>query len=316
MRLLYLLLIAGFLLGCEPSPREKIIVAINPWPGYEILYLAEQKGYLREQGLNIELVQVATLSDAQRAYLSERVAGFTSTMIEAVQVEAFGGKPIKVVLAADYSNGGDVIVTRKEFADLPSLKGKTIGCEVSSLGIYILSRALAARGMLLDDVTVLNVEQGDGARQLASGEIDAMVTYPPYSLMSLKSDNNHVVFTTREIPGEILDTLSLSADVVKAHPDLVPKLRVAWQKSLDYFQTNPDESVAIMARREGIPPEDFIEAINDLYLLTAADQESLFADKAQLENMARSVCSTLKHINALEGNCSHVIGMFNLPGER
>ncbi len=316
MRHLFLLVMACFLLSCQPAPAPKIIVAINPWPGYEMLYLAEKKGFFTELGLNIELVQVATLSDAQRAYLSERVDGFTSTMIEAVQVEAFGGKPIKVVLAADYSNGGDVIVTRKEFTDLPALKGKTIGCEVSSLGIYVLTRALAAHGMLLDDVKVVNVEQGDGARLLASGAIDAMVTYPPYSLASLKSDEHHLVFTTREIPGEILDTLSLSAKVLESQPDLVPKLHQAWQQSLTYFQTHQEEAVAIMARREGIPPEDFIAAINDLYLLNEADQQRLFSDVAALENMARSVCTTLKHINALQGDCSHVIGMFTLPGAR
>lgn len=315
MRRLLLLLLVGLAISCTPAPRNKIIIAINPWPGYELLYLAEQKGFFDEVGLDLELVQVATLSDAQRAYMSERVNGFASTMIEAVQVEAFGGKPVRVVLAADYSNGGDVIVSRKEIQDVAALKGKTVGCEVSSLGIFILSRALAANGLELSDIEVINVEQGDGARMLALGAIDAMVTYPPYSLTSLQTDGNHIIFTTREIPGEVLDTLSLSADIVQRQPDLVPKLRLVWQKSLDYFQTYQQDAVNIMARREGISPEDFLAAINDLYLLSAADQKIMFADKAKLENMARSVCATLRRIDAIQGDCSHVIGMFTLPGD-
>ncbi|MBT1446189.1 ABC transporter substrate-binding protein [Shewanella sp. JM162201] len=308
-----LLLLLG---GCSDSPPPKVVLAINPWPGYEILYLASQKGFLAEEGLNIELAQVATLSDAQRAYLSGRVSGFTSTMIEAVQVEALGGKPVKVVLAADYSNGGDVILAHSNLPDVKSLKGKTVGCEVSSLGIYVLNRALAANGMSLDDVKVINVEQGDGGRMLESGEIVAMVSYPPYSFAILKESHSHLIFTTREIPGEILDTISIDADILATQPDFVPRLRRAWQKALDYFQAQPEEAIAMMAQREGISPDEFQAAINDLYLLNTADQQKMFDDVSKLENMARSVCTTLKHIDAVEGDCSHVIGMFDVSGGR
>ncbi|MCL2919466.1 ABC transporter substrate-binding protein [Shewanella litorisediminis] len=308
-----LLMMWLLLFGCS-EPREKIIIAINPWPGYEVLYLAEQQGLYEAAGLNVGFVQVATLSDAQRAYLSGRVAGFTSTMIEAVQVEAFGGKPVKVVLAADYSDGGDVILAQKDYGDIPSLKGKTIGCEVSSLGIFILARALAANGLTLDDVKVINVEQGDGPRHLQLGLIDAMVTYPPYSLAALKQEGVHQVFSTKEIPGEILDTLSISADTLAHNPDFVPKLRHVWQQALDYVQDHPNEAIAIMARREGIPSEDFRQVLNDIHLLDARENQALFDDVAGLENMARSVCTTLRRIDALESDCSHVIGMFDVAG--
>ncbi|ABL98278.1 ABC transporter substrate-binding protein [Shewanella amazonensis] len=314
-RICLLLMIALLFCGCS-EPKEKIIIAINPWPGYEVLYLAQQQGFYEAAGLNVGFVQVATLSDAQRAYLSGRVAGFTSTMIEAVQVEAFGGKRVKVVLAADYSDGGDVILAKTEYGDIPSLKGKTIGCEVSSLGIFILARALAANGLTLDDVTVMNVEQGDGPRHLQLGLIDAMVTYPPYSLAAMKQEGVHQVFSTKEIPGEILDTLSISAETLARHPDFVPKLRVVWQQALDYVQEHPTEAIAIMARREGIPPEEFRQVLNDIHLLNTKENQVMFDDIAGLENMARSVCTTLRRIDVLESDCSHVIGMFDIAGSR
>jgi hypothetical protein len=45
---------------------------------------------------------------------------------------------LKVIPIPDYSNGGDVIIADTRIGNMLGLKGKRIGCEVSSLGIYIL----------------------------------------------------------------------------------------------------------------------------------------------------------------------------------
>lgn len=173
------LFLCFILVACTPQKTSnKISIAINPWPGYELLYLASNKDFFKAVGLNIELIQTATLSDAQRAYINGRVDGFSSTIVEAVQAQEFGGEPLTVVLLADYSNGGDVILSHPPYNTLASLKGKKIGCEVSSLGIYILARALTLYDMSLDDVEMINIEQGNALQSLTSGHIDAMVTYP------------------------------------------------------------------------------------------------------------------------------------------
>ena len=154
-------LLLGFCLqGCNSDQENQglVTIGINPWPGYEFLYLAEQKGFFKQVGANIKLVQLASLTDAQETYIEGHTDGMTSTLTEVVQAPFLGGKPLNVVLVTDYSNGGDVIIASKDIPDLTSLKGKTVGCEVSSLGIFILQRALKTVGLTLSDVTVVNVE--------------------------------------------------------------------------------------------------------------------------------------------------------------
>ena len=229
------------LIACS-KPQPPISIAINPWPGYEFLYLAEHKGFFKQLGADIKLVQLSSLGDAQRAYVNGRVDGLTSTIIEAVQVEPLGGKPLKVVLVPDYSNGGDVILTSKAYPDMISLKGKTIGCEVSSLGMFILRRALTKAGMTLEDVNIINVEQSSGQARLTQGKIDAFVSYPPVSISILESDDYHQVFDSSQIPFEIIDTVSISTEVLERQPNLVSQLHQAWQMSLDYTRNNPEEA--------------------------------------------------------------------------
>ncbi|QYJ89987.1 ABC transporter substrate-binding protein [Shewanella halotolerans] len=308
---LLLSLLAVFLVGCGPKKvEEPITIAINPWPGYELLYLAKQKGFFQQVGANIELVQVSTLSDAQRAYLTGYVDGFASTMIEAIQVVPLGGKPIKIVLLADYSDGGDVIIAPEAIENLQALKGETIGCEVSSLGIFVLERALRQHKMNMDDVRVINVEQGAAVSALAIGKIAAMVTYPPYSVEIQSSGAYRQLFSTKEIPEEVLDTISISSSVLAANPNLADQLQQAWQLAMDYLQQHPEEAMAIMAKREGLQVAEFKGALADLKLLSGEEQRKLFAQGDKLTQLGYSVCETLVKIEAIESDCRHVDNLF------
>ena len=308
---LLLPLLAMLMVGCGPKKvEEAVTIAINPWPGYELLYLAKQKGFYRQVGANIELVQVSTLSDAQRAYLTGHVDGFASTMIEAIQVAPLGGKPIKIVLLADYSDGGDVIIAPTSIENMQALRGQTIGCEVSSLGIFVLERALRQHQMQLDDVNVINVEQGAAVSALAVGKIAAMVTYPPYSVEIQSSGDYRQLFSTKEIPEEVLDTLSISSSVLAEHPQLVDQIHQAWQLTLDYMHQYPEEAMAIMAKREGLQVAEFKEALADLKLLSIEEQHKLFAQRDKLTQLGYSVCETLVKIGAIESDCLHVDNLF------
>jgi len=292
-----------FTLTACSKPQPPVSIAINPWPGYEFLYLAEHKGFFKQLGADIKLVQLSSLGDAQRAYINGRVDGLTSTIIEAVQAEPLGGKPLKVVLVPDYSNGGDVILAPKAYPDMNSLKGKTIGCEVSSLGIFILQRALTKAGMTLSDVNIVNVEQSSGQARLTEGKIDAFITYPPVSVNILEGGEHHQIFNSSQIPFEIIDTVSIASDVLAQRPELVSQLHQAWQMALDYTSKNPEEAYRIMSEREGISADDFKDVLTDLKILDSSQQAAIYQEPDKFEASARAVCETLVHTDSLSVNC-------------
>lgn len=297
---------AAFILmlsGCMKAPESPITIAINPWPGYEFLYLAEQKGFFAEEGANVEIIISRSLADAQRAYTSHRVDGLGSTLIEAVQAEHLGGKPLSVVLISDYSNGGDMIIAQRHYQDLASLKGKTIGAEITSLGLFVLHRALHNAGMTLDDITIIHTEQNQGSKFLSQGKIDAFVAYPPSSIEILKHKRYHKVFDSSEIPFEIIDVVSLSKDTLLRHPQLPSQIHRVWQRALDYAETNPEDAYRIMAQREGISSDEFKDVLSDLVILSRDDQKALFKNPQQFERSAGAVCEALVHSEALQVDC-------------
>ncbi|ARU58135.1 TauT family ABC transporter [Oleiphilus messinensis] len=305
-RFIFVLLVQFVLMGCSSpvSERPAVKLAISPWPGYEFIYLAKAQGYFEQVGANITIVELGSLTESLRAYTNGHVDGFASTLVEAVQAEPFGGEPLKIVLFTDYSNGGDVILARSPVQSIQDLSGKQVGCEISSLGIYVLERALAQAGMSLDQVNVVNQEQPEGKDNMLHQAIDALVTYPPTSIELLKQPDINLIFSSAEIPRQIIDTLSISERVLQEHPDLVSKIHQAWKLTLEYVEQNPDEAVAKMAKRERLSISDFSAALADMEILTAKDQASMLSG-SEIPALVEQVCRTLVHVNALDYECAN-----------
>ena len=300
-----LVLICSLMLAnCTKAPPPPIKIAINPWPGYEFLFLAQTQGFFEEVGLNLTLVPFGTLSDAQRAYVSGRANGLASTMIEAVQSQVLGENPLKIVLIPDYSNGGDVVIGMSPLNSVQDLKGKRVGAEVSSLGIYMLHRTLASVGLTLGDVELINIEQSAADQAFEEDRIDAYVTYPPYSLEMLKREGMRTLFTSASIPFDIVDTIAISRETLAKNPDLVPKLHQAWGKAIRFTNENSREAIAIMAQRQGISSEDFAAVLGDIHVLDPTEQRQTFTQPDKLQEKAVDVCNLLASVKAIEFDCS------------
>jgi len=54
--------------GGGPTPAGVLRVGINPTPGAELIFLAEEKGFYRAEGIEVRLVEFTCLSDCRRAY--------------------------------------------------------------------------------------------------------------------------------------------------------------------------------------------------------------------------------------------------------
>jgi NitT/TauT family transport system substrate-binding protein len=292
--------------SCAEEPSQKTIrLGINQWPGYEFLYLADQKGFFKEEGLDIELVELAALADIKRVFEQGRIDAMASTIIEAVEVSLNSDQKIDIVLVPDFSNGGDIIISNKPLTSIAELKGKKVGVELGLLGSFILSQALDKNGLSLDDVTMVNVEQLDTKKQLLSENVAAVVTYPPFSTEILKHDNVNQIFSTADIPGDVIDVVVVREKSLLNPAQWQQKLFSAWQRALDFAKSNPDEAYKIMAEREGISVEEFQAALTGVSVIEK-DQQLKTLHSKQLTNNILKVCQTLNKIETHQNNCEMI----------
>jgi NitT/TauT family transport system substrate-binding protein len=289
--------------GCREPAKRELRIAINAWPGYELIYLAQEKGFFRENGVNVRLVEFGSLSDARRAYETGKVDGLATTVVEVLMARDATPRDLQIVRVFDASNGADVIVARSNIASMAELRGKRIGVELASLGIYVLTRALELEQMTLADVRVVSQDQKTMREELINGELDAVVTYPPESLAVLSDPKFRTVFSTLKIPGEVVDVLAMDGPTMRARPADVKAFLKGLDVAYDYLQTNPEDACRIMAEREGVSAQTFQKMlVSGMTLIGPRDQTAYLGPQGTLRAVVREVAESLSKVRLISSN--------------
>jgi len=280
---------------------------MNPWPGYEVLSLAEDQRFYEAEGVAVRIISFNSLADARRAYERGQIDVMAATAIEVLQVRDHGARSPQIVQVVDYSNGADMVLARGSPRPGPTgaagtLRGARIGVELASLGVYVLARALARHELALGDVSVVSSDQLSMDAAFRSGELDAVVTYPPTSVRLLRDADAHVVFSSREIPAEVVDVLAVEEQLIAQRPDQIARFLRAYHRALDFTRDHPAEAYRIMAAHEGITPEEFAATLTDgITLVSPAQQASYLAPGGALERVIAEVDRILRATQQITG---------------
>lgn len=288
--------------GCAPEKPAPFRIGINAWPGYEFLYLAQEMGFYREEGLEVRVVEFSSLSDARRAYERGQINVIAATVIEVLQIRDNSPRTPQIVQVVDYSDGADLILARPGLTNAAGLRGARIGVELASLGVYVLARGLEQGGLGLADVKLVSMDQLSMGDAFRKGELDAIVTYPPESIKLLRETKASTVFSTAEIPGEVVDVIAVEAELNTRRPGDVAKLLRAYHRALAYARQNPGEAYRIMAERQGITPEEFHAALTEgMQLLSESDQADYLRPGGKLDAVIDTSDRILRQSGQIKG---------------
>ena len=266
---------AAWLAGCG-GHELPLRIGINAWPANELLFLAQEKGFFAAQGVDVRLIEYSSLGDVRRAFDRGQIDGMTGTLVELLQSRDATRRAPRAFMVTDFSNGSDMILARGSIAAVSELAGKRVAAEPESVGMFVLARALAREGMPFSAVAVVATDQTDMAKNLDSGWVDAAVTYPPVSFEILQIPGTRVIFSSADIPREVVGVVALAGDVLERRPDDAARILRAWDQSLAYAAEHPSEARELMASRERISVEEFSEALAGITLLSSKEQRPLF----------------------------------------
>lgn len=283
-------LLVSALPGCGQPDQQPVRIGTNTWPGYEPLYLARARSDLPRD--TFRLVEYSSTTQVLRALRNKSLEAAAVTLDEALLLVA-DHVPIKIILVMDVSNGGDVIMARPGIQSMQDLRGKRVGVESGALGAYMLTRALQVSGMDVGDVDVRRLDANAHEQAYLSGEVDAVVTFDPVRTR-LHNAGAVEIFSTRQLPGEIVDVLVVHDDLLAARTEVFRTLVDSWFRSLVFLHEQPDEASRIIARRLKITPA---EAIANYQGMTLPDRQAnlrlLGGDAPALQGTVRQLSQIL-----------------------
>ena len=255
------------LVSAQALEKKKVTIAVG---GKNLLYylpltVAEQKGFFKDEGLDVEIVDFAGGARALQAVVGGSADVVSGAFEHNINMQAKGqpmrafvlqGRAPQIVLAVSTK-------TMPNYKTVADLKGKKIGVTAPGSSTNIMANfVLAKNGLKPADVSFVGVGASQGAvAALRSGQIDAISNLDPVMTILARSNDITIVSDTRDVAeadkvfGGPMPAATLYAPVafIDKNPNTVQALTNAIVRANKWIQQ--------------AGPSDIVKAVPESYLL-------------------------------------------------
>ncbi|QPM88826.1 putative urea ABC transporter substrate-binding protein [Pseudooceanicola algae] len=221
-------------------------------------------GYIQDSGimdkwaakydLDIEVVQLNDYIESINQYTAGAFDGVTATTMDALSIPAGGGVDSTALIIGDYSDGNDAIIAKSDIG-LGDLAGMPVNLVELSVSHYLLARALESAELSERDLGgVINTSDADMIAAYQTQDVEVVVTWNPLVEAIMEGGDAHKIYDSSDIPGEIIDALFVSTEVLEANPDFGKALTGAWYETMALMDSGTpegDEALSAMAEAAG-----------------------------------------------------------------
>ncbi len=267
-----------FIVGRREDAQDKhkpFRIAVVTWVNHGPFYLAKEKGFYAEYGLDVDIQKIEDMTARRAALLSKNLEGIISS-VDAFANGASRGIKAKTVMKLGASDGSDGIVAKSNIKSLSELKGHTVAFEKGTPSHFFLLLALEETGLTSKDIIPRYMTAGDAGTAFVAGNVDACVTWEPWVSTAKEKGKGNILVTSRDRYGVIVDTFVVRNEVLRERPEDVRSFIRGWFDAIEYWKKNPKESNEIMAKAIGVPYEDFMDMLGGVRLSDYKDNLEYF----------------------------------------
>lgn len=266
--------------GCEKKSAEQkpFTIAVASWVGFAPFYVAEERGFFKEEGVNVKILKIEDQGARRSAFNSGEIQGMVDTLDSFANGVPQGLKGI-MALKIDDSFGGDGVVVKKDINSIKDLKGKTVAYTQGLPPQFFLLYLLKKNGLTSKDIQSLYMDAGDAGAAFVAGKVDAAITWEPWLSKAKETEHGKLLLTSMDAPGLIMDIFIINNDIRETRNEDVKKVLRAWFKSLKFISDQPNEAGAIMAKNLGLQPEEVLGMLEGLKFASYDDNLNYFGIK-------------------------------------
>jgi len=265
-----LLLVVTLLTSCSKntaSQVDEVKLRLNWQPGAEHVayYLASEKGYYKDAGMNVEIIVGSGSGDSVKLLATGDVDFSLAAGANVIQGIS-SGMPIKVIGVIYQDDPTSfTVLDGKGITKLEDLIGKKIGVALNS-STYPEYLALLKRNGI-DQSQVTEVPVNFGIEPLLTGQIDAFPGFLTQIPLQVQAAGQKPIVIPFKDYGINMYGVSIVArdETIKNNPDLVQRFVDATFKGWSYVFDHRNEAIDIMMNK--FPELDRNKITNELDLL-------------------------------------------------
>jgi NitT/TauT family transport system substrate-binding protein len=229
-------------------PAKPFAVGLVTWIGYAPIYIARDKHFFEEEGIQVDVKTLDGPGARESAYQAGELDFFPNTP-DAFCI-FFAERPIKGKLVAglDESEGADGIIATDEIKNVRDLKGKRVGFQSGITSHFLLLYLLKQYGLSGRDIIQIDLSASDAGQAFIAGKLDAAVTWEPWLSTARQTPHAHILATSYDTPGVIVDVMLVSERALSGDKHAVKAFMKAWYRGVNYLKTNPVDAETIVGK--------------------------------------------------------------------
>ena len=275
----------------EVASNEKLVrIAVNTWGGFAggqywnggFKANRDKSRFYKDNNLLVEFVLIDDFTASREALKSGEVDLIWST-VDLFPTDAPNlPDNVKIVFQADWSRGGDAVVSIPGIDKVSDLKGKRVAVSLLTPSHTLLISLLEQSGLTLDDIKIVETANAmDAASMFKSGQVDAAIVWSPDDQDCLAAVKGSKILTSTKTATHIIaDVLVAKEQFIEDNKEALVALYEGWMKGA--AELNSSESAKMEAARilaenfEGVDQAFCLTAINNARLNTHGDNLNFF----------------------------------------
>jgi len=250
--------------------KHTVNIGVDNWAGYSILCSKETRRLALNDGVLIKC------EDDQADYplrMQRLLDGELEMAVATVDGYVLAGEDIKygatIAFVIDESQGGDVIVARRDVAentdDLKGKKGLRIAYTPDSPSQTLATAWSSHFDVPINDPALFTIVEASGsknaAQKLENNEVDVAVVWEPDASRILENPNFVKLLGSESTKNLIVDVLLISQRFATSNSEVVQTVTDAYFVALEYYKARPEDFNSAISSYTGVKDDDKIEAL-------------------------------------------------------
>lgn len=240
--------------GEDASLKVGVLGILDTLP----MYVAEQEGGFKAQGITVELVPFKSALERDTAFQAGQIDGMLNDLVSAALVnkDADRARVVRVAMrpAPDRAMFRLLVAPKSTAKTALDLKGAEIAISKSTVIEYVTDMLLNSGGLKPDQAAYVPIPDiALRVSSLVEGKVPAATLPEPLASLAIKQGAKPLLDDSRITGGQSVITFSLNT--INKKPNTLKRFLVAYEDGVKALNANPTKYNDLLVEKGRVPPE-------------------------------------------------------------
>ncbi|WP_371379541.1 ABC transporter substrate-binding protein [Sporomusa aerivorans] len=291
--------------AAPPADKIKFNIGYLPAVGHVLYFVAKEKGFYEQEGLDVELFQFTNSGEGLNAIKAGKLdAGSFGTA--APQVFIAKGTPF--VDIGGMQSEGHAVVTKPEnvgqYSTIQGFVGKKVATVRLATGDAVWRSAMSKAG--IDWKTQVTIQELDSPaavlEAVKKGAADAGLIWVPFSEMAEQQGLKVVTWSSQYMDGHVCCRIVALEDKIQTNKEAYIRFSRASIRAYDFYLNHQDETLDILSKYVKLDKEMLKKATYSGHIHSIPDPDKkrfvAFWEAMKAAGYIQSDIDITKHVNS------------------